>query len=90
MKTLFKLIMLGLLLSSCVQETHLKTVTFKVDMSAIENASQVGVRGQFTDNPWTETFALTDENNDGIYEGTFSEKTAVNQVQFKFVHRNKI
>lgn len=88
MKTLFKLIMLGLLLSSCVQETHLKTVTFKVDMSAIENASQVGVRGQFTDNPWTETFALTDENNDGIYEGTFSEKTAVNQVQFKFVHQD--
>ncbi|WP_299114202.1 hypothetical protein [uncultured Winogradskyella sp.] len=71
---------------SCVQETHVKTVTFKVDMNAIENPQNVGIRGSFTSNPWTETAPLSDDNNDGIYEGTFSQKTAINQVEFKFVN----
>ena len=73
---------------SCVQETHTKTVTFKVDMNAIENVSNVGVKGNFTDNPWNETASLIDDNRDGIYEGTFSQKTAVNSIEFKFVHND--
>ena len=73
--------------TSCVQETHLKTITFKVDMRSIENPTNVGIRGNFTDNPWNDTAPLTDENNDGIYEGTFSQKTAINQIQFKFVNQ---
>ncbi len=77
-----------LITQSCVQETHTKTVTFKVDMSAIENPENVGIRGNFTDNPWNETAPLTDENDDGIFEGTFSQKTAVNQIQFKFVNQS--
>ena len=88
MKIILKLLILTVLCASCVQEVHLKTVTFKVDMNGVDSVSQVGVRGQFTDNPWTETFLLTDENNDGIYEGTYAEKTAANQVQFKFVNQN--
>lgn len=74
-----------LLITSCVQKRHLKTVTFRVDMNAIKNVSHVGIRGEFTSNPWNETISLTDENNDGIYEGTFSQETAFNSVQFKFV-----
>ncbi len=74
---------------SCVQKTHIKNVTFKVDMSAVENPQNVGIRGNFTDNPWSDTAPLTDDNNDGIYEGTFSQKTAVNSVQFKFVNNGE-
>lgn len=83
----FALIFLLIITQSCVQETHTKTVTFKVDMNAVENVSNVGIRGNFTDNPWTETAPLADTNSDGIYEGTFSQKTAHNQIQFKFVNQ---
>ena len=60
------IIAFGLILTSCVQEVHLKTITFKVDMSSIEVAKNVGVRGNFTDNSWNETILLTDQKNDGI------------------------
>ncbi|WP_400080276.1 hypothetical protein [Winogradskyella sp. R77965] len=82
------LLIIVILLTSCVQKKHLKTVTFKVDMTSVENPSHVGVRGNFTDNPWEETAPLTDENNDDIYEGTFSQETTANLVEFKFVNQN--
>ncbi|WP_299361696.1 hypothetical protein [Winogradskyella sp.] len=82
-------ITLVLTITSCVQETHTKTVTFRVDMSGVENPKNVGVRGNFTSNSWSETEPLTDDNNDGIYEGTFSQKTAVNGIQFKFVNNGE-
>lgn len=88
---LFRLIFISfitILFSSCVQEIHLKTLTFKVDMTNVENAENVGIRGNFTNKPWKETAPLTDENNDGIYEGTFTQETAANQVEFKFVNQN--
>jgi len=90
MKTIKQLQLLTfvLLLTSCVQKKHLKTVTFKVDMTSIEKPINVGVRGNFTDNPWKETAPLTDSDNDGIYEGTFSQETTVNQVEFKFVNQD--
>lgn len=84
------LICLFIIAQSCVQETHTKTVIFKVDMTVVENVSNVGVRGNFTSNPWNETASLTDENGDGIYEGTFSQKTAINQIQFKFVKNDLV
>jgi len=77
--------LLGLV--SCVQKTYQKTITFKVDMNGIENVENVGIRGNFTPNQWMETVPLTDTNGDGIYEGTFSEKTAASQIQFKFVNQ---
>lgn len=83
------LICLYICSQSCVQETHTKTVTFKVDMSTVENPQNVGIRGNFTDNSWSDTVPLTDDNNDGIYEGTFSQKTAVNGIQFKFVNNDE-
>ena len=90
MKVIIKIIIVAsiLTLESCVQDTHLKTVTFKVDMNRVENPFKVGLRGEFTNNPWNETIFLTDDNKDGIYEGTFSQKTAQNKVEFKFVNQN--
>ncbi|WP_431158059.1 hypothetical protein [Winogradskyella poriferorum] len=91
MKIKFYIIALLILatLTSCVQEVHLKTVTFKVNMINTEQPINVGVKGDFTENRWNETIPLTDENNDGIYEVTVSQKTAINQIQFKFVNNEE-
>ena len=79
---------LFLIMASCVQEEHLKTVPFKVNMSQLENVNNVGIRGQFTSPPWEVTVPMKDENNDGIYEVTLSEMTAQSSVDFKFVNQN--
>ncbi|WP_299536962.1 hypothetical protein [Ulvibacterium sp.] len=92
MKTFFKLsFFLVIILGchwSCVQETHLKTVTFKVNMNSMENAQDVGLRGNFTSPPWEITLPMEDRDQDGIYETTVSKSTAQNEVEFKFVNFN--
>lgn len=72
-------------LASCVQEEHMKNVTFKVDTNGIVNIESLGIRGSFLPNQWRESFPLTDDDNDGIYEVNFKETTAVNRITFKFV-----
>lgn len=78
------LLFLGLL-TSCVQKEHQKNVTFKVDTNGLENIESLGIRGSFLPNQWRESFPLTDDDNDGIYEVNFQETTAVNSITFKFV-----
>lgn len=73
-------------LVSCVQEEHLKTVTFKVDMRGVASVSQVGIKGEFTNPSWKVIIPLTDADADGIYETTLSQTTAVSNVEFKFVN----
>ena len=41
--------------------------------------------GNLGSNPWNETVYLTDDNRDGIYEGTVKFQTAKNALAFKFV-----
>lgn len=71
--------------ASCVQKEHQKNVTFIVDTNGIDGIESLGVRGSFLPNQWRESYPLTDENNDGIYEVNFQEETAVNSISFKFV-----
>lgn len=85
MKKCIATLMTVLLLTSCVQETHTKKVTFYVDMNGVENYKSIGIRGNFLPNRWRETIPMTDEDNDGIYEISFTEKTAVYGIEFKFV-----
>jgi|GEM_PF-2217985 len=73
---------------SCVQQTHLKTVTFEVDLNGMKNISAVGLRGNFTSPPWEVTLPLTDKDNNGIFELTLSKSTAQNEVAFKFVDQD--
>lgn len=87
LNTILSLIAVGLL-CSCVQKTHLKTVTFRVNMNSTEHPQDVGIRGNFTSNPWNETIPMTSPNNDGVYEVTIEESTAVNAIEFKFVNTN--
>lgn len=73
-------------LASCVQKEHLKTITFAVDMNGITVDGVVGIRGQFPTSNWQKTIPMNDPNGDGIYEVTFTEKTAKNSVEFKFIN----
>lgn len=77
--------LLACIAASCVQKTHLKTVNIKVIVAADENAESIGIRGEFTNPPWKETVALNDEDEDGVYEGSFSMSTGQYGVEFKFV-----
>ena len=77
-------------LLSCVQETHEKTIHFKVDMSNLPNPNSVGVRGQFPGASWEDTYPLTDDNDDGIYEGSITYSTGQGWVNFKFVNANDV
>jgi len=86
LKHFISILTLGLLLTSCVQKQHMKTVTFKVDMNAIEKVGQVGLRGEFINSSWKQTIVLTDLDKDGIYEVTLSQETAQNTAEFKFTH----
>ena len=71
--------------ANCVQEEYEKTITFKVDTNGIEDIESLGIRGDFLPNQWRESVPLTDDDNDGIYEISFSEKTASYGINFKFV-----
>lgn len=75
-----------LIFNSCIQKTHQKTIRFKLDMSAIESPSKVGLRGEFGTVPWNETIYLTDSDTDGIYEGELTKQTGQGGMEFKFVH----
>jgi hypothetical protein len=85
-KTILTICLVLLSLVSCVQEEHLKTVTFKVDMTAVTSVYQVGIKGEFTSPPWKVIVPLTDADHDGVYETTLSQATAASAAEFKFVH----
>ena len=77
-------------LSGCVQKTHQKTIHFKLDMTKVENPKNVGVRGEFGSNPWNETFYFTDDDANGIYEGTITKHTGQGGIEFKFVSNDDV
>lgn len=79
-----------LLATSCVQETHLKTVTFKVDATKLEGDKNIGIRGNFTSNAWKDIVPLSDDDQDGIFEIELSQKTAASSAEFKFVNGETI
>lgn len=74
-----------LIVVSCVQQKHEKTVVFRVDMNAAEHINGVAITGEFTSPPWSEKIPLTDNDNDGIYQLSLTDQTAVSEMEFKFV-----
>lgn len=79
------LIITILSLSSCVQEMRPITIHFAVDMAAIDNVSSVGVIGDYEPLSWDKAYSLTDDNKDGVYEGTITIQAAYNYAEFKFM-----
>ncbi|NNK87086.1 MAG: hypothetical protein HKO90_02275 [Flavobacteriaceae bacterium] len=84
-KSFIILLLVLICLSSCVQETHIKTITFELDARTIENMESIGIRGNMPPLSWNENFQLTDKNGDSIYTATMEINTAQNQLRFKFV-----
>lgn len=78
-----------LFITSCVQETHLKIINFKVDMRGLDNITNPGVRGQFTSPAWKKFIPLTDKNNDSIYEAKVEFQAAQYDIKFKFVNNGE-
>ena len=78
------------LMISCVQETHVKKVSFEVNMKDAQNFETVGVRGDIKPLSWQETTPLLDDNNDSIYTTTLEFDTASNQLNFKFVINGQV
>lgn len=85
MKKIGILVLTLITMQSCVQKEYEKTITFVVDTKGVENVESIGIRGDFLPKRWNESVPLSDENNDGIYQITFTEKTAVYGIEFKFV-----
>jgi len=88
MTKLLKITLLCFFLTSCVQETYLKTLILQVDMNGIEAIENPGVRGQFTSPAWDTIVPLKDVNNDGIYETTIKVEAAQYGLSFKFVNND--
>ena len=78
-------LLLGLVFSSCVQETHVKKVSFQIDMKNVQDFETVGIRGDIKPLSWQETTFLNDVDQDSIYSTTLEFDTASNQLNFKFV-----
>ncbi|WP_075343545.1 CBM20 domain-containing protein [Tenacibaculum agarivorans] len=89
MRSIF-ILCIAIILGSCVQKQHLKTVTLKVDVRGIEDVQTIGVKGNFTSPSWKVEMPLTDEDGDGIFEAELSQETAVHAIEFKFVKNNSI
>ena len=75
----------GLSLMSCVQQTHIKKVTFELDMRSVADFETVGIRGDIKPLSWQETIVLNDIDGDSIYTTSLEFDTASNQLNFKFV-----
>lgn len=76
------------LLTGCVQNTHLKTIRFEVDASHLKNVSKIGIRGGEKPLSWDDTYFMSDDDGDGIFELTLEFKTASPSIEFKFVNQD--
>ncbi len=79
------ILFLTTILFGCVQEQHEKKVTFKVNTNGTAAIAGVAIAGEFSSPPWSTAIPLKDVNADGIYEITITDKTAVREMEFKFV-----
>ena len=89
MRTIF-IAIIAFVLIGCVQKQHTKTVTLKVDTRGITDVTTIGVKGDFTDPRWKVEVPLTDEDKDGIFETTLTQKTAVYAIQFKVIKNGSV
>lgn len=88
-KQLLVTIVLIILISACVQQSHQKVIKVNLDMRGVENPENVGIRGQ-SPLSWDETTYLEDPDGDGLFEGKFEFYTTVSKIEFKFVNQDEV
>lgn len=71
---------------SCNTHSQTHRVTFKVDMTMVDNIKNVSVRGSESPLSWNKSIMLSDPENDGIYEITIDFKTGKKNTKFKFLN----
>lgn len=77
-------------LTSCVQETHPKKVSFKVKAENPDSTESIGIRGNLKPLSWNNTLLLEGPDADGFFTSTINFDTANNQLSFKFVRNDSI
>ena len=84
----FRIAILGLIIMtyiSCVQQLREVTILFEVDMTEINDVSEVGIIGEYQPMSWDVPTLLTDTDGDGTYTGEITIMAAYNYAEFKFV-----
>ena len=78
-------VLIALVLTSCVQETHPKTVTFKVNADSTLVFETIGIRGNMKPLSWDKTKLMSGPDENGYYTTVVNFDTASDQASFKFV-----
>jgi hypothetical protein len=76
---------LALFLTSCVQKSYNKTVTFTVDVSAIKNIKKVEIKGREKPLNWRKGIEMTAIKPDSLYTATVTFLTGYKFTEVKFV-----
>jgi hypothetical protein len=79
-----------LILSSCVQKTHKRTVVFTLDTSGVKDIEKVGIRGWDTPLSWDEDYRLKEIVKDSLYQATVTGETGRICVEVKFAVNGKL
>ncbi len=75
---------LVLVTSSCVQQTHKRTITFMLDVSGIQNIKSVGLRGWDIPLSWDTDYPMQEMVKDSLYKVTITGETGRICTEFKF------
>lgn len=76
--------LLVLFATSCVQETHLRTVVFNLDVYGIKNIKKVGIRGWDAPLSWDNDYPLKEIVKDSLYQVTITGATGRLCCEVKF------
>ena len=93
--TFLEILLIGLMtvsitFSICGKNTPPITLTFQVDMNEVlakvQDKNTIGIRGNIPPLNWDETYYLTDENKDGIFDGAVTFENRNSPLEYKFVY----
>lgn len=71
-------------LTSCVQKSKKHAVTLLLDVSALKDIKNVGVRGENKPFSWNEDLAMEVVKKDSLYKTTFALETGRICIEIKF------
>lgn len=86
-----RLLFISTICFSCFSaKSHEYSVTFKVDMNAVENVSNVSLQGSIAPLSWDNPLLMEDPDRDGIYEARVTFITDKKTLRFKFVNNEEM